>query len=359
MIDNNNLTNLYDSEHLNNPKTNAYTFKPRRVIFYPEALNYPLGKSLYDQFRSEGIKVEMTDSRNRARSVPGNPQEIFLEAKRTMIVGVRKDLRFSTCRPSADYQLPLASSCPGQCEYCYLQTTLGPRPYVRVYVNLAEILNQTDQLIEQRAPKITLFEGAATSDPIPSEKFTNALQHTINHFSKLEFGRFRFVTKFNQVEDLIKLDHQGHTTWRFSVNTERVIQQYEIGTPRLPDRLQAAKMVADSGYPLGFLIAPIFLYPDWQQEYLKLLQQIAQTLPASSLTFELITHRFTKRAKNQILNLRPHTTLPLDEEQRHFKYGQFGYGKYIYPKEALIEIKNFFEDSIHKLFGLGSILYLV
>ncbi len=36
------------------------------------------------------------------------------------------------------------------------------------------------------------------------------------------------------------------------------------------------------------------------------------------------------------------------EENRKFKYGQFGYGKYIYKDEELQNIKKFFRDNITK-----------
>lgn len=66
------------------------------------------------------------------------------------------------------------------------------------------------------------------------------------------------------------------------------------------------------------------------------------------IEFEVISHRFTKRAKDNILSVFPKTTLPMVEENRKFKYGQFGYGKYIYKDEELQNIKKFFRDSITK-----------
>jgi len=61
---------------------------------------------------------------------------------------------------------------PGKCEYCYLLTNLGKKPYVRVYVNIEEILSAARAYIEKRKPEITVFEGAATSDPVPTEPYT-------------------------------------------------------------------------------------------------------------------------------------------------------------------------------------------
>lgn len=337
-----------------------YRYEPRRVIFEKKALEYPLGRELYEQFNRQRIPTTLTDSLSQVRPVRArNPRQAFLEAKRILVVGIRKDLRFATCKPSADFQLPLVSSCPGLCEYCYLHTTLGPRPYVRVYVNLEEIFKEADSRIDQKAPGLTTFEGSATSDPIPVEKYSASIKKAIEHFAQQEYGRFRFVTKFVDIEHLLDLDHQGHTTWRFSLNTEQIIKRFEAGPPKLLDRLMAAKRVINSNYPIGFLIAPIFIYSDWKEDYRRLLELISQQLPQISPEFELITHRFTARAKKQILQLMPQTTLSLNEEERQFKYGQFGYGKYVYPKEVRQEIEQFFYSEISRLFGDNRIKYLV
>lgn len=64
----------------------------------------------------------------------------------------------------------------GRCEYCYLNTQLGDKPFVRVFVNTEEILEQAKKYIDERSPHITIFEGAATSDPIPIEPYTHSLK---------------------------------------------------------------------------------------------------------------------------------------------------------------------------------------
>lgn len=45
--------------------------------------------------------------------------------------------------------------------------------------------------------------------------------------------------------------------------------------------------------------------------------------------------------QNRILEIFPETTLPMNDEDRKFKYGQFGYGKYLYNKEDLTDMKEF------------------
>lgn len=336
-------------------------FIPNLVFFEPSALEYPLGKQLAEKFKKMGIPIKSTTSHNHVRGIPGETaKEKYVQAKRSLVVGVRRTLKFASCKPSAHYQLPLVTSCPGFCEYCYLQTTLGPKPINRVYVNLEEILAQAEKNIMERAPEITKFEGAATSDPVPVEYLTGSLRRTIEFFAGQELGRFRFVTKFSDVDSLLTVEHNNHTEIRFSLNTEEIIKKYEKGTVSSQGRIEAAKKVATAGYPLGFLIAPIITYEGWKEQYAQLIANLATTLPAGSKPkFELITHRFTARAKQNIAQVFPKSTLPMDEEERRFKYGQFGYGKYIYPKEIMEDIKNYFKQEIGHHFPESEIAYIV
>lgn len=338
-------------------------FIPKRALFEQNALDYPMGKQIFDRMRELGVDTSFIGSHNRVTGIPGKtPQEAYLEGKRTLVVGVRRTLEFQTCKPSAHYQLPLVTSCIGECEYCYLNTTLGKKPYIRVYVNIDDILSQAKEYIDERKPDITVFEGAATSDPLPVEPYTGLLRKSIEFLGAKEFSLFRFVTKFTNVDSLLDANHNGRTTFRFSINADSVIRKFEHRTPSLDERISAAVKVASAGFPLGFIVGPIFYYSEWEKEYGQMLENLAQKLSGKINTppaFELITHRFTKRAKKNILEVFPKTQLPLDEEDRKFKFGQFGYGKYIYPKDKMSEIKAFFEEKIRETFPDAKILYFV
>ncbi|QDR79567.1 spore photoproduct lyase [Sporomusa termitida] len=338
-------------------------FVPKRAFFEPKALDYPLGKEIYEKLQDLAVPIQFTGSHNRVTGIPGNTaREAFREAKRTLVVGVRKGTKFASCKPSAHYQLPLNTSCPSMCEYCYLATTLGKKPYLRVYVNTEDIFTQAEAYIAERAPAITWFEGAATSDPIPTEYLTGLLFKTIEFFGRQELGRFRFVTKHDKVDSLLRARHNGHTRFRFSLNAAAVIEKYEHVTPSMLERVAAAGKVAGAGYPVGFIIAPIFYFSGWQQEYDRLVAALDAQLPAAArtdLTFELISHRFTKRAKNNILDLFPETDLPMTESERKYKYGQFGYGKYVYQPEVLKEIKEFMLERLSAVFPQAKVEYFV
>lgn len=339
-------------------------FIPKRVIFEKGSLETEVGKNIYNKIKNNPNIEIINESSNKIKShIPGdNLFEQYKSGKQTLVVGKRKSLKFQTCKPSANYQLPLVSGCMGRCEYCYLNTQLGDKPFVRVFTNIDDVLNRAKEYIEERLPQITIFEGAATSDPIPLEPYTNALKKTIEFIGKEEKGRFRFVTKYNDVDTLLDAKHNNHTEIRFSINTPTVINTYEHYTASIDKRIEAAVKVANAGYKIGFIIAPIFIYDNWQKEYKDLIENIKSKLPSEfneQIIFEVISHRYTTKAKNRILEIFPETTLPMNDEDRKFKYGQFGYGKYIYSKDQLAEIKEFFIFNIKEIFPNSIIKYVI
>ena len=339
-------------------------FIPKRIIFEKESLEFDMAKAILNKFKDNtDIEIINLTSNRIKQHIPG--EDLFSqyrEGKKTLVLGTKKSLKFQSCKPSAHYQLPLVSGCMGECEYCYLNTQLGDKPFVKVYVNIDDILRQTQKYIDERLPDITIFEGAATSDPIAVEPYTHSLEKVIKFFGSSENARFRFVTKYNDIDSLLNIEHNGHTEIRFSINTSRVIDQYEHFTASRDKRIEASIKVAKSGYPMGFLIAPIFIYPNWKEEYHDLLLELSSKLPDDlkfPVTFEIISHRYTTIAKNRILQVFPESSLPMNDEHRKFKYGQFGYGKYVYRKESLDEIKQFFIKEIEELFKNKEVKYII
>lgn len=339
-------------------------FIPKRILFEKNSLDYEIGKNIYEIFKDKKDIELINMSSNRIKQyIPGEHiSEFYKEGKNTLIVGIKKGLKFQSCKPSANYQLPLLSGCVGNCQYCYLNTNLGEKPYIKVNVNICEILNKAEEYINERIPDITIFEGAATSDPVPVEPYSHLLKKTIEFFSTSEYGRFRFVTKYNDIDNLLSIKHNGKTEVRFTLNTDKVISDYEKRTASIKNRIDGCVKISKAKYPIGFIISPVFIYSGWKEDYRQLIIYLKSSLPSDlvkPITFEVISHRYTTRAKNIITQVFPDNTLPMNDEERVYKYGQFGYGKYTYKKEDIAEIKNLFKELLNKYFPGSEIKYII
>ena len=336
-------------------------FTPQLVYIEPRALEYPLGRELKQKYEKMGIEIRETTSHNQIRNFPGDTDlQKYRIAKSTLVVGVRKTLKFDTSKPSAEYAIPLATGCMGHCHYCYLQTTLGAKPYIRTYVNLDEIFDAARGYMKEREPEITRFEAACTSDIVGIDHLTHSLKKTIEFFGQTEFGMLRFVTKFHHVDHLLDARHNGKTRFRFSLNSRYVIKFFEPGTSSFDERVEAARKVAGAGYPLGFIIAPIYRHEGWQEGYRELfvrLSEALQGIETPGLTFELIQHRFTAPAKRVIQKNYPKTKLELDETKRKYKWGRYGIGKYVYKTEEASELESVIRGYITSYFPHADVQY--
>ncbi len=315
-------------------------YLPEQAYFDPKSLKYEEGRRLRAYLEEHNVPI--IDSR-QVDIEYHSPAVNYMKAKNTILVTTTGQKKLAPCRPSADFQFALSSSCPGNCEYCYLQTTQGEKPFIKIFVNIDDILAVIQSHIDSRRPEITSFEAASITDPVGLEHLTGGLKKCIEFFGKSEFGRLRLVTKFSNVESLLDIEHNGHTKFRFSINARYVIRNFEHNTSSFEERIEAAKKIAEAGYPIGFIIAPIMIFDDWKEEYRELIERLRDALNGYSkeVSFELIQHRFTKAAKEIILSRFISTKLDMEEENRDLKWGPYGKFKYVYKKEQSREIKEY------------------
>lgn len=362
------------------PPRPAKLWMPERAIFTRAALEHEHGNRILERVEKLGIPVEKL----KANAVRGLKQEdvrkTYAASKRTLIVAVSPPSyhKLSPIPPSADWQFHLAEGCPAHCQYCYLAGSLSGPPVVRVFANMDEILSNLPQYetmerkvarprgfaagvsptAERGREDSTSFEVSCYTDPLGIEHLSGSLAAAIKYFGTRERGFLRSVSKFDAVGDLLDLPHNGQTRFRASVNAEPISSRLEGGTANVPARLIALRKLAQAGYPIGLVIAPIMPMDDWQAHYTKLLDEATATLNLDcDLTFELITHRFTPGSKDVLLQWYPNTSLDLDEAKREVKRNKFGGQKFVYPRETMKELKSWFACEIEDRFPNGKILY--
>jgi spore photoproduct lyase len=343
---------------------NARLWLPERVLFTPAALAEPWGQQIYDRVQALGLPIKKL-SQNRLSGLKGDDiRDTYRISKRTLAVVTAPPSQFklSPIPPSADWQFHIAEGCPAHCQYCYLAGSLQGPPVIRVFANLPQILENLSQY--EQAGRVTTFEVSCYTDPLSIEHLTGSLSECIRYFGTRQDAQLRWVSKFNDVDGLLQLPHQGHTRCRFSVNAALIATRLEGGTASVKERLQAARRLAlpqtegGGGYPIGLVIAPIMTIEDWSHHYTALLDEIESALDFNcDLTFELISHRFTPGSKEVLQSWYPNSKLDMDEENRVVKRNKFGGTKYVYPADEMKQLKQFFEQEIARRFPQASILY--
>jgi spore photoproduct lyase len=109
---------------------------------------------------------------------------------------------------------------------------------------------------------------------------------------------------------------------------------------------------------VGLTIAPIMPVEGWQEQYGRLLDDVAAALPAGAdLTVECITHRFTPGSKATLTDWYPRTKLDMDEATRTTKRGKFGSVKHVYPRETMTELRSWFTTALAERLPTARVLY--
>ncbi|MUG94259.1 radical SAM protein [Scytonema sp. UIC 10036] len=337
---------------------------PERVLFTPAALDERWGQQILKRLQSYNLPIEELP-RNRLTGLRGESErETYDIAKRTLAVVTAppSSFKLSPIPPSADWQFHIAEGCPAHCQYCYLAGSLQGPPVIRVFANLPQIL---ENLAAYEQPgKATSYEASCYTDPLGIEHLTGSLAECIRYFGTRERAYLRCVSKFDAVDELLEIPHNGHTRFRMSVNAAPVSGRFEGGTASVPLRLMALRKLAlpqergGGGYPVGLVIAPIMLLDDWQSSYDRLFNQISEALDFDcDLTFELISHRFTPGSKEVLQTWYPQSKLDMDEEKRSVKRNKFGGTKYVYDADTMKTLRRYFENEIQRRFPKAKILY--
>lgn len=325
------------------------------VYYEPGVLDYRLGQILRSKYADlPWIQIE---SHNRIPEMTAADNRDFPKLKKHLIVGIRKTHRYVENHKVSDWLVPYTSSgCSAMCLYCYLVCNYNKCAYLRLFVNREQML---DNLLKKdsAAPVPQTYEIGSNSDLLLENTITDNLPYTIERFAREGRGNLTFPTKFDMVNPLLPLDHRGKTIFRMSVNPQEIIRRIELGTSPLPARIRALNDMAEAGYPVGLLIAPVILLPDWKRLYGELIERLADELSekvmrSGFIEIILMTYSFVQNAINT--EAFPNAIQLFD---RNTMTGR-GRGKYCYRNDIRVEAESFLREKLSQQLGIMPILYI-
>ena len=301
-------------------------FKPQAIFYEKEIINYPLGKQLMEQYKD--VPKSEIENHNNIEEMRKKQNSEFPNMKRNLIIGVRKTHKFVENHKTSDYLVPYTSSgCTAMCMYCYLVCNYNKCAYLRLFVNREQMLEKIIKVANASEKQLT-FEIGSNSDLI--------LENTITG----------------------NLEHNEKIIIRMSVNPEEIINKVEFGTSRLKGRIEAINKLAEAGYKVGILIAPVILVDGWQKLYSDLIKRLNEELSEKVkrnaffeiilMTYSYVHTRINEEAFPNAINL----------YNKDLMTGR-GNGKYGYKEGVRIEAEKYLREEMKKYFPSNRIAYIV
>ena len=331
-------------------------FKPKGIYYEKEIIQYPLGKQLMDKYKD--VPKTIIENHNNIEEMRKKQNSEFPELKRNLIIGVRKTHKFVENYKTSDYLVPYTSSgCTAMCMYCYLVCNYNKCAYLRLFVNREQMLEKIIK-ISQKSERELTFEIGSNSDLILENSITGNLVWTIENFANTEKGFLTLPTKFDMVDDILPLKHNGKIVIRMSVNPEEIINKVEFGTSRLKGRIEAINKLSEADYKIGILIAPVILVENWKELYTDLIKRLSKELSIKSkekvffeiifMTYSYVHTKINEEAFPNAINL-------YNKEKMTGR----GNGKYGYKEKERIEAEKYLREQMKKYFPKNKIEYIV
>jgi len=272
--------------------------------------------------RGIGRSVEVryvADGRLAARPV-ADMSDPFGHGKRRMVIMRRRGSFLMGC-PANSTQfaccgylvLVLASNCPMDCSYCFLQEHIADNPGFQLYANYADAFNELDRLAH--APSAFRVGTGELADSLAFDSLTGISCDLVRYFAAHENLLLELKTKTDEIDNLLRIDPCGHTLVSWSLAPMRVFTASEHRTAPPPSRLRAARRILDAGYKVAFHLDPLIAYPDAEQDYLALLDDVFDAVPPKAIRFFSIGGlRMTPRLRSIARKRFPNDPMLLGEE---------------------------------------------
>ncbi|OAG27358.1 SPL family radical SAM protein [Thermodesulfatator autotrophicus] len=258
--------------------------------------------------------------------------EVLSWGKRTLFLTAYKGRFFRPCPGTKSYLccgyqiFHIGQGCSLDCTYCILQAYFN-EPWLTFFVNvLSDGLAQLKEGLESR-PFTRIGTGEFT-DSMILEPVTHLNPWLVEFFSRENRGVLELKTKTVFIDDLKGLEHNRRTIIAWSLNAPSIVESEEKGAPGLTERLKAAQIVSDWGYPVAFHFDPIIRFSGWQEEYSWVIEELFKLVPAENIVWiSLGSLRFMPELKEIAYARFSHTSIFSDE----FVIGLDGKRRYFRP----------------------------
>ncbi len=231
------------------------------------------------------------DGREAARPLVG-VRDPFGAGKRRMVVMERRAPFLMGCPAgSSEFAccgylvLLIASNCPMDCSYCFLQEYIADNPGLQVYANYAAAFDELDRL-GRSAPGRSFRVGTGElADSLAFDTLTGISRDLVEYFARRENLLLELKTKTDEIGNLLTADPRGRTLVSWTLSPTRVYESSEHRTASPASRIEAARRVLEAGYKVGFHLDPMIAYPEADHDYGELIDNLFDVVPPQRISF--------------------------------------------------------------------------
>jgi spore photoproduct lyase len=191
----------------------------------------------------------------------------------------------SNVRCCSYYKLvPVSNGCPYYCTYCYLAYVYRKfAPFIKININYDAMFKQIRKALAN-SQRIISFNMGEMLDSLALDHITSLTTMLVPFFSGLSNAYLMLLTKSNNIDNLLSLEPNEHTIVSWSLNPQCIIEQYELGTANLDERIKAAKLCQEHGWRIRFRIDPGILHSDWEAGYADLIRKTLTVTAPENIT---------------------------------------------------------------------------
>lgn len=272
----------------------AAAFQPNTILVWRKVAQHPEAIRILEMFPR--ARVEIIDRQRITPASPAGSGHTLAAGKRILMIGAASSFlrsfdgglgRSIRCAPYFKL-VPLSNGCPYYCTYCYLGYVYRDyHPFIKVNINYEKMFQEIRETVLP-ADDAVPFNLGEMLDSLALDHVSLLTERLIPFFGRLSHGYLMLLTKSANIGGLLRVAPNAQTVVSWSLNAKPMVEQYEIGTASLDERIDAARQCQEHGYRLRLRIDPGILYEDWRSGYAELLHKTLTVLTPENITLGLL-----------------------------------------------------------------------
>jgi spore photoproduct lyase len=179
---------------------------------------------------------------------------------------------------------------------------------------LNDLWTQLDVFLDKNKDRPIRIGTGELGDSLVVDHLTGNSKALISYFKNKPNVIFELKTKTVNIENILDSEPAPNIVISWSLNSSKMAESEEQGSPAPEERLHAAQRVVDKGFRVGFHFDPLILYPGCEKDYSDVAENLLEHIdPARMAWISLGSLRFPPPLKEIIQERFPKTKIIYSE----------------------------------------------